>query len=46
VACGLAPNIEALIAFRVLQGIGAAVMMPGTLAIVTAAFPPAPDAKV
>src|SRR6266849_2992797 len=27
-ACGLAPNIETLIVFRVLQGIGAATMMP------------------
>ncbi|MGE5596449.1 MAG: MFS transporter [Hyphomicrobiales bacterium] len=39
-ACGLAPNIESLIAFRVVQGAGAAVMMPGTLSIITAAFPP------
>ncbi len=38
--CGLAANIEQLIAFRILQGFGAAVMMPGTLAIVTSAFPP------
>ncbi len=41
VLCGAAANIEQLIAFRVLQGFGAAVMMPGTLAIVTSAFPPA-----
>ncbi|MEX2228063.1 MAG: DHA2 family efflux MFS transporter permease subunit [Dehalococcoidia bacterium] len=40
VACGLAPSIELLIAFRVLQGAGAATMMPGTLSIVTQAFPP------
>ncbi len=39
--CGLAPGIEALIAFRILQGIAAATMMPLTLSIVTAAFPPA-----
>lgn len=38
-ACGVAPDIGALIAFRVLQGIGAAIMTPGTLAIVTNAFP-------
>lgn len=37
--CGLAPNIEALIIFRLLQGIAAATMMPLTLSIVTAAFP-------
>jgi MFS transporter, DHA2 family, methylenomycin A resistance protein len=38
-SCGLAPTIGALIACRVLQGIGAAIMTPGTLAIVTRAFP-------
>ena len=38
-ACGLAPTIDVLIACRVLQGIGAAIMTPGTLAIVTRAFP-------
>ncbi|HEY0753819.1 MAG TPA: DHA2 family efflux MFS transporter permease subunit [Ktedonobacteraceae bacterium] len=39
-ACGLAPTITALIVFRVIQGIGAAVMTPGTLAIIVRAFPP------
>jgi DHA2 family methylenomycin A resistance protein-like MFS transporter len=39
-ACGFAQNIEQLIAFRVVQGIGAATMMPGTLSIITQAFPP------
>jgi MFS transporter, DHA2 family, methylenomycin A resistance protein len=39
-ACGLAPNITALIVFRVIQGIGAAIMTPGTLAIIIRAFPP------
>ena len=38
--CGLAPGIMALIVFRVLQGIGAAIMTPGTLAIIIRAFPP------
>ena len=38
--CGLAPDITALIVFRVLQGIGAAIMTPGTLAIIMRAFPP------
>ncbi len=38
-ACGLAPNITVLIICRVIQGVGAAVMTPGTLAIVTRAFP-------
>lgn len=39
IACGLAPNIGALIAFRGLQGIGAALMVPGSLAIISASFP-------
>jgi DHA2 family methylenomycin A resistance protein-like MFS transporter len=39
-ACGLAPSITILIVFRVIQGIGAAVMTPGTLAIIVRAFPP------
>src|SRR5688572_24029339 len=38
--CGIAQNVEQLIAYRLLQGVGAAVMMPGTLSILTAAFPP------
>ncbi len=38
--CGAAQHINQLILFRVLQGVGAAIMMPGTLAIVTQAFPP------
>ena len=35
----LAPNIETLIVVRALQGVGGAVMMPGTLSIITQAFP-------
>lgn len=42
-ACGLAPAIGALIAFRALQGIGAALMVPGSLAIISASF--ADDAR-
>jgi DHA2 family methylenomycin A resistance protein-like MFS transporter len=34
-----APNIETLIAVRTLQGVGGAIMMPGTLAIITNGFP-------
>ncbi len=37
---GFAPSNFALVASRVLQGIGAAFMMPGTLSIITDAFPP------
>ena len=42
-ACGLAPGIAALIASRALQGIGAALMVPGSLAIISASF--ADDAR-
>ena len=38
--CGLAGSAELLIGARVLQGAGAAFMMPATLSIITATFPP------
>ncbi len=38
-AIGLAPTDKALVAFRAVQGIGSAFMMPGTLSIITQAFP-------
>ena len=38
--CGLAESSGALIGWRALQGVGAAMMMPATLAIITQAFPP------
>ena len=38
IACGLAPSMRMLIAFRGLQGIGAALMVPGSLAIISAVF--------
>jgi EmrB/QacA subfamily drug resistance transporter len=38
-ACGLAPNPTLLIAFRAVQGIGAAMLMPQTMAIIIATFP-------
>lgn len=36
--CGAAPNIEVLVVARVLQGIGAALLTPGSLAILQASF--------
>src|SRR5438105_7008183 len=39
-ACGLAPNAGFLIGARTVQGIGAAIMNPATLGIITATFPP------
>ncbi|MFI6813811.1 MFS transporter [Nonomuraea sp. NPDC050328] len=36
--CGLAPNIEVLIAARALQGVGGALLTPGSLAIIQASF--------
>ena len=37
--CGLAPSVGALVAARVVQGAGAAALLPGTLAIISHAFP-------
>ncbi|MGN7778726.1 DHA2 family efflux MFS transporter permease subunit [Mycolicibacterium sp. 22603] len=37
-ACGLAPNIETLVAARALQGIGGAMLTPGSLALISASF--------
>jgi EmrB/QacA subfamily drug resistance transporter len=39
-ACGLAPNAGFLIGARAVQGLGAAIMNPATLGIITATFPP------
>ncbi len=38
--CAVAPSLELLIAFRVVQGIGAAMIAPTSLALVLDAFPP------
>lgn len=39
IVCGLAPNIRWLIAARVVQGVGGALLVPGSLALLSAAFP-------
>lgn len=36
--CGLAPNITVLIAMRILQGLFGALLVPGSLAIITSSF--------
>lgn len=36
--CGLAPNVETLIAARALQGVGGALLTPGSLALISASF--------
>jgi MFS family permease len=36
--CGLAPNLELLIAGRALQGVGGALLTPGSLALISASF--------
>lgn len=39
VACGLSGSVHQLIAARAVQGIGAALLVPGSLALISAAFP-------
>jgi EmrB/QacA subfamily drug resistance transporter len=43
--CGLAPNAEILIAARALQGAGAALLTPSSLAIIEATYVPADRSK-
>jgi EmrB/QacA subfamily drug resistance transporter len=39
-ACGVSQSTAQLIGFRAVQGVGAALLMPGTLSIITVTFPP------
>jgi EmrB/QacA subfamily drug resistance transporter len=39
--CGLAPSAGVLIAFRIVQAAGAAILLPSSLALVLRSFPPA-----
>ncbi|MBD7949443.1 MFS transporter [Oerskovia rustica] len=43
VAVGLAPTGEVLVTARAVQGVGAAVLAPSTLALLTASFPEGPE---
>src|SRR3954466_7402277 len=43
--CAIAPSIGVLIAARVLQGIGGALLTPGSLAIIEASFRPSDRAQ-
>jgi MFS family permease len=38
VLCGLAPSMELLVLFRILQGVAGALLIPGSLALLTANF--------
>jgi EmrB/QacA subfamily drug resistance transporter len=44
-AIGFSPNDTWLVGWRAVQGVGAALMMPATLSIITNAFPPAERGK-
>src|SRR4051812_25472630 len=45
VLCGLAPTVELVIAARALQGVGGALLTPGSLAILQASFHPQDRAR-
>lgn len=44
-ACALAPSVSLLVAFRVVQAVGAALLMPTSLALLLTAFPRARRAR-
>ncbi|MEP6598085.1 MAG: MFS transporter [Actinomycetota bacterium] len=43
--CGLAPNTALLVGARILQGVGAALLTPGSLALIQASFRPGDRAR-
>ncbi len=43
--CGIAPNLELIVLFRVLQGASGALLVPGSLSIITATFEGAARSK-
>jgi EmrB/QacA subfamily drug resistance transporter len=44
-ACGVAPSVEALVAARIAQGAGGALLTPGALAMIEGSFVPADRAR-
>ena len=44
-ACGLSPSINWLIFARTVQGVGAALLVPGSLAVISSSFPDAEEGK-
>src|SRR4051794_12559645 len=38
--CGLSPSVDQLISARALQGVGGALLVPGSLALISVSFPP------
>lgn len=44
-ACGLAPNVDTLVIARAVQGVGGALLTPGSLAILQASFRPQDRAR-
>src|SRR5262245_27167474 len=43
--CGLAPNLELIVVFRLIQGAAGALLVPGSLSIITATFEGAARAR-
>ncbi len=43
--CGVSGSTGMLVVFRAIQGVGAALLLPGTLSIITVTFPPQERAK-
>lgn len=47
IGCAMAPGVNLLVLARIVQGIGAAVLLPGTLALITLEYPdPAEQSRV
>jgi NTE family protein len=44
--CGIAPDVQILVASRVLQAVGAAFLAPSSVALLIGAYPPARRAQM